>query len=134
MRPRLLRQGQEEVTVTGAHRVLLTRRGQSLEPVLAQRLEQPVADGALTVLDADQRLVDQRAELIEHPLGLHTVARAYVLCRLEREAAREHAQAAQQQPLAGGEQVVAPVQRRAQGLLTLARRARPPDQQAEAIG
>ena len=80
-----------------------------------------------------QRLVDQRSEQVEHPLALDSLAGADLLGRLEGKAAGEHRQAAKQRSLVVGEQLVAPVDRGAQGLKPGQGRARPAGQEAEAI-
>ena len=55
--------------------VFLAGLGKPLEPVLAHGLEQAVAHPGLGALGDHQRLVDQRSEQIEHPLGLDPARR-----------------------------------------------------------
>ena len=81
----------------------------SLEPlgrVLPDRLEHPET----LPLPAEQALVDQRLERVD-------VGVADLLGRLERAAAAEDRQAFEQEPLLFVEEVVAPFDRRPQGLL-----------------
>ena len=101
VRSRLFGEGEEVIAVAGAQRLLLAGLGQPLEPVLAHGLEQAVADLGVPLLGDHQRLVDQRAEQVEHVLALDRLAGADLLGRLEREAAGEDGQAAQQRPLVG---------------------------------
>ena len=112
----LLGEGEEVIAVAGAHRLRLAGLGEALEPVLAHGLEQAVADLRVPVLGDHQRLVDQRAEQVEHVLALDPLAGADLLGRLEGKAAGEHGEAAKQRPLVVGEQLMAPVDRGAQGL------------------
>ena len=107
--------------------------GQLLLGVLADRLEQAVARLAAGAVGDDERLLDQRRDEIEDRLGLERVGGGYGLGGIEREAAREDGQPAQQRPLGLGEEVVAPVDQRAQRLLAAQRGARAAGEQAEAV-
>ena len=69
------------------------------------------------VVGVDHRLVDERDEQVEHVDGLDVASGADALGRVEREAAGEHREPPEQRPLALGQQVVAPVDRRLQRLL-----------------
>ena len=84
----------EPVAVAAAQPVFLRRLGQTLQPVLAHRLQQPVAHGATVRLGKHQRLVDERFELPDRRA-------ADVLGRLERETAHEHSHAPQRAMVAG---------------------------------
>ena len=55
----LLGEAKEVIAVVVADRLLLARLVQPLEPVVANGLEQPVADLRVALLGDHQRLVDQ---------------------------------------------------------------------------
>ena len=130
----LFGQGEEAVAMAGAQRLLLAGLGEPLEPILAHGFEQAVAGPGVALLGEHQRLVDQRAEQLEHLLALDPVAGADLLGSLERKAAGEDREAAKQGPLGIREQLMAPVDRGAQGLKPGAGRARAAGEQAKAIG
>ena len=65
-----------------------------------------------------ERLVDQVAKNVDDAGGVRAGSGGYVLGRLQREAVDEDRQPAQQPALGAGEQVVAPVDRRPQSLVT----------------
>src|SRR5450759_5301084 len=101
--------------------------------VLAYGLQQPVASRPLSILDEYQRLIDERAEQVEHRVALEPVTGGHLLGQVERPATGEHREAAQQRAPVLAQQLIAPVDRRAQRLLTRQRAARPSGQQAETI-
>ena len=105
---------------------------QSFQRIGPRGLQQPVTRDGVT-LGQHQRLVDQRAEVIERgPLVdrciLHDVLRG-----LEREAASEHAEPPEHGLLIGGEQAVAPFQRRPQRLVPAQHGARAGREDVEAL-
>ncbi len=65
----------------------------------------------------DQGLVDERGQQIEDVPGLQIVARTRRGCCIERKAAGEHRDAPQERLFLRREQVEAPVDERAHGLL-----------------
>jgi hypothetical protein len=97
----------------------------------ACRLEQPIADGMLP-LDHHQRLVDQRGEMVEHAPWLEPGVAGDRLRELDRESAGTDAKPSQHGLLVVLEQVVAPLEGGAQGLVSRQRRARTAGEQPEA--
>ena len=69
---------------------------ESLEPVLAHRLEQSIARDAVARLHDDERLVDERRDAVEDVFRLERIAGAHGFGRLEREAPGEHGESAEQ--------------------------------------
>ena len=126
-----------------AHRAGLAGLQQPLLGVLAQRLQQAVALLGPARLGQHQRLVHQPREQVQHLPRRHRVARVagaarpHGLGRLQGEAARrapgEDGQAPEQGPLRLGEEVVAPVDGRLEGLLPAQGGAPAPGQQAEPV-
>ena len=100
--------------------------------VLADRLEHPPARRAGSA-DAEQRAVDERAEQVEDLVGVHAVAGAHRLDRVERRAGGEHGEPPGEPPLGLAQEVPAPVDDRAQRPLTARRGAAAPGEQAEAV-
>ena len=101
---------------------------ESLERVRADRLEHREARLAVgLLLLAEQAVVDQRRQARQEP-----VAAADRLGGLERAAADEDGEAREQRLLVGAEQLVAPVDRRAQRLLALGQVARAAGEELEA--
>jgi hypothetical protein len=103
--------------VPSGHLVELAALGELLERVGPHRLEQPVARGRAGGLHDDERFCGQVRDAVldrgrAEARGGRDRAR-----RLQREAAREDGEAMQDGPLDGGEQLVAPVERRPQGLV-----------------
>ena len=104
-----------------------------LQPVLANRLKQPVARFVGLGVQHDQRLFDQVREQFQHVVARHRRRTAHRLgggqcpspCEL-RESAPQHA-------LGFAQQLVAPVDERAQRLVAQQRRASAARQQREAI-
>ena len=115
-------------------RFLLTGVAQLEAGVLPHRLVQPVAGDASDVLFRHQRLVDQRRQHVQGLAGRLVAVRTDRLDVLQGEPAREHAQAPQQRLLAAGQQIVAPVDGRAQRLLARQGRPASPGEQGEPVG
>jgi hypothetical protein len=92
------------------HLFALARLLQALERVLPDRLEHRET----AVVGADEALVDERLERLE-------AGGAHLLRRLERPAAREDAEPREQTLLLLAQQVVAPLDRRAQRALPFGR-------------
>ena len=96
-------------------------------------LEQPVAPRVGDVAPGHERLLHEPDEDVDDLGALEPVAGADGLDRSELEPAGEHRQAAEKQPLVGLEQVVAPLERRLEGLLAGRRGVAPGAQHAEAV-
>jgi hypothetical protein len=109
--------------VAAARLVLIAALLQLLPRVLPDGLEHPVTGALLATVvggHRHQRLLDQGPEVIYHRFGVAVAGlRAHRLGRRKREAPDEHGEAPEQPPLRLGEQVVAPVEGGAHGLLTL---------------
>ena len=101
----------ELVGVTRAKGGLLTGLDEALQPVLADRLEH---EQALVPDRLEQAEVDERRELAHGRF-------ADRLSGLDREASREHREPGQQTAARLVEQLVAPLDRRAEGALALGR-------------
>src|SRR5262249_22536542 len=102
-----LRELGEPMAVALGDCLRLIRALQPFECVFANRFEHPVA----IVTAAEHALVDQRSEGIE--VGIYDALR-----RFERAAAAEDPESSEEPLFADAEQVVAPVDRGAEGLLT----------------
>ena len=113
----LLGEGEVELRVRGGQRVSFPGAVELVGGVLAQRLEHPVAGVARGALRDHERLPDQPVEQVQHGRGRQIGTGDDVLGGVEGPAAAEHGEPAEQQPLRRGEQVVAPVDGSAQGLL-----------------
>src|SRR5205823_4310523 len=98
--------GEVSVAVAVAQCVELGCLQKAIERVLADRLEQPVAHARAVLIDDHERLVDERGQQVEDRQGLQSGARADFLDGVERPAAREHGQAAEQHPLVVAQQLV----------------------------
>src|SRR5437660_909647 len=85
--------------------------------ILSDRLEQPVARFGRSEFRCDQRLDDELIEQLEYLLALDAIPAADVFGRLQRPAAGEHRQTAEEAALLVGQQRVAPVDRGAHGLV-----------------
>ena len=110
----------------------LARGGELLEGEGAGRFEQPVAQ-RLAGIGPHQRLLHQRRQLFEHrPLVLLLVG-AHRLRQLHGEAAGKHAELAEHGALSVIEQRVAPLHRRAQGLVPAQRGSCSRGEQQEAL-
>ena len=103
--------GQGEVVrgVAGEDRERLVRRDESLDGELEDRHEHPEA---AVVRPPQEALLEERSDGLD-------VGVADGLGRVEREPAREDAEAVEQPALVGGQQVVAPGDRRAERALSL---------------
>ena len=99
------------------HRLRLAGFGEPLERVGAGRLEQPVTRYRIA-FGEHQRLVDQRAQMIERRPRIDAVVVRHVLRGLEREAAGEHGEPPEHGLLVGGEERMAPFQRGTKCLVT----------------
>ena len=114
-----------------AHGVHLTRLLQSLQRVLADRLQHAEPSSMLILLRRYQRLLHQATEVLQHILGSHLIPRADRLGRLKRPSTREHGQPPEKGALARAEQVIAPGKRVAHGALTVGQVTRPVRQQRQ---
>ena len=94
---------------------------------LAHRLEHPVAHRAARVEHGEQRLVDQRLDLVEGVVAQHGVG------AVQREAVVEDREPAQRAALVLGEQVPRPVDDRDQGLVPVRGAAVAAAQQGEPV-
>ncbi len=111
----------------------LSRLDQALLSVLAHGLEQTVAGiRAALALHHHQRLVDQAREQV-HDLELVRRLARHPGRRFQRPPTREHREPPEQTLLLGRELVVAPLDRRPQGLVPRHRGPAAAGQQAEAI-
>lgn len=114
----LVQQGHHGAGVAFADDDGLARRGQPVQREGARALQQPVAWHAARV-DADERLVGQRAQRFQQrPLVVTRLAH-HRWQQPQAEATREHAQPAQHALLVGVQQGVAPFERGRQRLLAL---------------
>ena len=99
-----------------------------LQPAeLAHRLEHPVAHRAAGVEHGEQRLVDERAHVVERVVTEHGIR------AVEREAVVEDRQPAQRATLGVAQQVPRPVDDREQGLVPVGRGAVAAAQQREPV-
>jgi hypothetical protein len=105
MRGYLLRQRKVDAAMALAQIGDLAGLRESIERVLANRLQQPVAHARAVLLDDDERLVDQRSEQVEDRQAVEPVAAADFLHGVERPAAGEYRQAPEQHPLLLAQQV-----------------------------
>src|SRR5215217_625471 len=92
--------------------LLFSRLPQLLTTVLPDRLQKPVAGLPDPFFSEDQRLVHQRGQQIQYFFFIDISTRPDGFGCLEREAAGENLEPAEQDALLLGEQVVAPVHRR----------------------
>ena len=99
--------------MTAQRRLRLVRLGEPLQRVRARGLQHPVARDRIA-FGQHQRLVHQRAEVIERDPRIDAFVAGDVLGRLQREAPGEDAQPPEYGLLVAGEERVAPFQRRAQ--------------------
>ena len=98
----------------------VSRVGEALLGVVADRLEHAEARLSAGLLGHEQRPVDQVAEQVDHVIGRDRATADDGLGCLERAAAAEHREAREAPALRHGEQVVAPVDQRAQRLVARA--------------
>ena len=101
--------------------------------VEADRLQQPVAAVADAVVGRDQRLLDQARKYVGDLAPVEAVAGTHRLDRGQFEASGEDGQAAEEDSLVVGEQLVAPLEGRLQRLLARRRGAAACAQQPEAV-
>jgi hypothetical protein len=127
--------------VGGADGLRLSARHQPWPAVLAQRLQQPVPRAPRVGRGArlgggqeeDQGLLHQPGQQLDHRGRLDLPTGAHGLGGVQREAPREDRQPIEEDPLLVGQEVVAPVDRRLQGLLAGQRGAAAPRQHPEPV-
>ena len=119
------------VGVAGAHVLGGSRRGQPAGRVLADRLQQPVR--LLAGLGDHERLVDQRAHVLQHVERVDLVVARDRLGRVEGEATGEHRQPIEHRALGVGQQLVGPVDRGLQRLVARHRGAAPAGEHPEPL-
>jgi len=105
---------------------------EAFEGISPRGLEQPIA-GHRLALGQHQRLVHQRAKVIERSPAVDLRIPGDVLRGFQREAAGEHAQAAEHALLLGGEQAMTPLERRSQRLVPAEHCARSGGEHVEAL-
>ena len=131
------RQAPGQVGVAGGH--VLARLQQPVASEVADRLQQAEPGLPAGGLAGDQRAVDQPDEQVEDVAGMDIAAvdlaerPADLLRRLQGEAAGEHRQPAQEDLVAGGEQVVAPRHRPLEALVADVAGAGTEGEQSEAV-
>lgn len=131
LRTGLLRECVEMREVGLARRLVFACLHQALLCVLPHRLEHPVA--LTSRVERHQRLLGQPRQEVEH-VGLVEISGSADCHRgVEGEAAREGCQPAEQHALAFLEQIVTPVDERAQRLLAWQCRAVATGQETEAV-
>src|SRR5206468_7303427 len=106
---------------------------QSLQPERAERLEQAVPRRAAVLLDDDQRAIDKSDQEVQHVRRLEAASAPDALRGLEAKAASENTQSVEEQLLARGQELVAPLDRGAQRLVSDGRRATATAEQSESI-
>ena len=99
-----------------AELVELVGRPTSVEGVLSDRLEEVIATAG--VVELHEALVDESTEQVERLVPVELVVGDDGCDGIGREAGDEHAEPAQQLPLVVAQQVVAPIDRRQQRLVT----------------
>ena len=97
--------------------------GKSLQPVVAHGLHEPVAVARAALVDLDHRLGDEIGDQVEQVERVDRVVGDDGLGRFERELAREHREALEDDLFPRLKQPVGPVNRSSQGLMTSACRA-----------
>ena len=105
----------------------------SFECVVTDRLEQPVPHRAVAFLGDDQRLRHELIDEIDHVEGIDPGGGAQSLGCLQREAADEHAEAAEHSLRGRVEEVIAPVDGCLQRSLSSHRAAGASGEQPEAL-
>ena len=113
-------------------RLHFARFREPLERVGARGLEHPVTRDRIA-FGQHQRLVHERAEMIERRPRIDALVARDVLGRLQREAAREDAESPEHGLLVGRQQRVAPFEGRTQCLVATQNDARTAGQQREAL-
>jgi hypothetical protein len=119
------------VAIPGRRR--LAGFGQPVGGILADRLQEPVAGLAVALLGDDQRLVHQAPQAAQQVAAGEGAAVGDRPRRLQAEAAGEHGEPPQDDPVTLGQQVVAPLDRRRQGLVAGGDTPGTPDQQREPV-
>ena len=114
-------------------RFLLGCLREALPRVIPDGGEQAVARAAGRLLDAQQRLVGQPRQQVQNVPGRNVTPGCHPFGRPERESAGEAGQPAEDRALGLGEQVVAPVEGRAQGLMAARRAAGSPGKDGEDV-
>src|SRR5215468_10601606 len=89
---------------------------EALSSILSHGLEQSVAKPSVALLDRDEALVYEGGQQIEHRAIHDVVARADTLRRLERPPSCKYRQTLQQELLRVVQELVTPVDERAQRL------------------
>ena len=115
LRRRSRAQAQAEIEVARAGSVRLARFIEPVLGILADRLERPVAAGL--GLQADERFLDQRGQEFQHVCDVEPRSGADSFGPLQRPAAGKHGESPEQRALYQVQQIVAPVDQRAQRLL-----------------
>ena len=121
--------------VAGVHRpplVQLTPFGEALAGEVADGPQELEAQGRARVERADEAVVDEGAQTVEHGHGGARIG-ADLLGALEPERPGEHAEPVEQGLVLGIEQAVAPLERRPEGAVPVGEVLAPADQHAEAV-
>ena len=109
-------------------------RDKLLSPVLPQRLQQSIALRVVRLLLWDhQRFLDQPQHKIHHIVGSNAAPATDGLCRFQGPTGCKHDESREQQSLLRSEQLIAPIDGRAEGLLARERRAAAAREQPEAL-
>ncbi len=103
------------------------------ERVCARGVEEPVAHHGAEWTGRDHRLGDEAVDGAEDPGAIDAHACHDRHRRIDREMADEHGEPSQHRALEVRQQLVAPIQRRLQGLLARRRGARPLPEQSEPL-
>ena len=111
----------------------LTALQQPVPRVLAHGLQESVAGGAVPFFGRHQALIGQRHQQLEHCAIVDALAGAHLFRGFHCPAASEYRRAAEQRLFGRQQQIVTPVQRRAQRLLARLRRACAAGEQSESI-
>jgi hypothetical protein len=120
--------------VARARLALLRGAAEQRGAVLPHRLEQAVAGVAVVLAHLDERVLDEAAEGGDHVGAAGRLRRgAHRLDGVEGERPAEHRQPAQQRALVLGEQLVAPVEHRAQRAMARQRGAPAAREQGERV-
>ena len=115
------------------HHADLVDFGETDTSELADGLEQSITRMQTGVVELDQRTVHETRRQTEHVVTIEAAERGDGLGGVESEPTAEHCETVQQDALVRLEQVVAPLHRGQQGLLTGQERRTAPAQQTEAV-